>query len=66
MIAMYQNKKLERSLIQKEYRIDLEMFYPHTCTSWSKGMPSFSLDPSFDSKKYSTFTLGVDKKCVLK
>jgi len=41
MIAMYQNKKLERSLIQKEYRIDLEMFYPHTCTSWSKGMTFF-------------------------
>ena len=34
MIAMSQNKKArERSLIQKEYSIDLEMFYPHTCTS---------------------------------
>ena len=46
-------KTRERSLIQKEYIIDLEMFYPHTCTSWSKGMSSFSLDLSFDSTKYA-------------
>ena len=36
-------KARERSFIQKEYSIDLEMFYPHTCTSWSKGMISFLL-----------------------
>jgi hypothetical protein len=29
------------------------MFYPHTCTSWPKGMTSFSLDPNFDSTKYA-------------
>ena len=53
MIAMSQKwKARERSFIQKEYSIDLEMFYPHTCTSWSKGMTSFSLDPSIDSTKY--------------
>ena len=37
----------------KEYIIDLEMSYPHTCTSWSKGMTSFSLDLSFDLTKYA-------------
>ena len=53
MIAMSQKwKARERSLIRKEYSKDLEMFYPHTCTSWSKGMTSFSSDPSFDLTKY--------------
>jgi hypothetical protein len=34
MIAMSQNKNLERDhSYKKEYSIDLEMFYPHTCTS---------------------------------
>ena len=34
MIAMPQNKKArERSYLQKEYSINLEWFYPHTCTS---------------------------------
>jgi hypothetical protein len=27
----------------KEYSIGLTLFYPHTCTSWSKGMPFFLL-----------------------
>jgi hypothetical protein len=36
----------------KEYSIDLSS-YPHTSTSWSKGMTSFSLDPSFDLTKYA-------------
>jgi len=34
MIAMSQNKKArERSYLQKEYSIDLEIFYSHTSTS---------------------------------
>jgi hypothetical protein len=37
----------------KEYSIGLALLYPHTCTSWSKGMPSFSLAPSFDLTKYA-------------
>ena len=36
----------------EEYSIGLKLFYPHTCTSWSKGMTSFSLDPSLDLTKY--------------
>jgi hypothetical protein len=45
--------KLMREITHtKEYSIYLSS-YPHTCTSWSKGMTSFSLDPSFDTIKYA-------------
>ena len=36
----------------EEYSIGLKLFYPHTCTFWSKGMTSFSFDPSFDLTNY--------------
>ena len=46
--------KLMREITHiKEYSIGLMLFYPHTCTSWSKGMTSFSLDLSFDLTKYA-------------
>ena len=46
--------KLMREITHiKEYSIGLALFYPHTCTSWSKGMTSFSLDLSFDLTKYA-------------
>jgi len=46
--------KFMREIIHiKEYNIGLTLFYPHTCTSWSKGMTSFSLDLSFDFTKYA-------------
>jgi hypothetical protein len=46
--------KLMREITHiKEYSIGLTLFYPHTCTSWSKGMKSFSSDLNFDLTKYA-------------
>ena len=44
MIAMFLEFKFMREVTHvKEYSIGLTLFYPHTCTSWSKGMTSFLL-----------------------
>jgi hypothetical protein len=52
MIAMSQNKKLERDHIY-ERSIVLVYLFPHTCTSWSKSMALPSLDPRFDFTTYA-------------
>ena len=50
---MFSKYKFMREITHiKEYSIGLKLFYPHTCTSLSKGMASFALDPSFDLTKY--------------
>jgi hypothetical protein len=52
MIAMSQNKQLERDHIYKR-SIVLLYHFPHICTSWSKSMALLSLDPQFDFTTYA-------------
>ena len=52
MIAMSQNKKVEREIILRSIMFSI-YHVPHTCTSWSKSMTLLSSDPSFGFTTYT-------------